>query len=157
MSAGQLAPPRARRSGARSAGCARAYRAFSAASDPHHGSLGHPADEAWFHALADGARRAAQSHDLRAEVAFRRLLAQVTGVTRTEPEDALGAFVQTVRQIAGAPVEATALGPGRAQLPSPQSGHTVQSDRAIHGEAVEPSYDSEKEALRAFDEENAAG
>jgi len=110
-----------------------------------------------FHALADGARRAAQSHDLRAEVAFRRLLAQVTGVTRTEPEDALGAFVQTVRQIAGAPVEATALGPGRAQLPSPQSGHTVQSDRAIHGEAVEPSYDSEKEALRAFDEENAAG
>ncbi|HHH28779.1 MAG TPA: hypothetical protein ENK57_10610 [Polyangiaceae bacterium] len=105
-----------------------------------------------FHALADGARRAAQSHDLKAEVAFRRLLAQVTGVTRTEPEDALGAFVQTVRRIAGVPVERPTLEPAKRELPAVPAGEPTA--RPVEGEMVEPSYDPDGEALRAFDEEN---
>lgn len=52
-----------------------------------------------FHALEDLARRAAPSLDLRSEIAPRRLLAQVSGVTRTEPEDLQQEFLGVVRKI----------------------------------------------------------
>ena len=104
-----------------------------------------------FHALADGARRAAQSHDLKAEVAFRRLLAQVTGVTRTEPEDALGAFVQTVRRIAGAPMEGPALGPPKRELPAASDPTTGPARKRGRGNA---DYDPDAQALEQFNREN---
>jgi len=106
-----------------------------------------------FHALSDGARRAALNHDLKAEVAFRRLLAQVTGVTRTEPEDAMGAFVNVVKRIASSEVRPALASARPRELPAPQAENTA---RAIGGtsEAVESDCDSEAEALREWDEEN---
>jgi len=53
-----------------------------------------------YHALEDLSRRAAAALDLRSEIAARRLLAQVSGVTRTEPEDLQSEFLGVVRKIA---------------------------------------------------------
>jgi uncharacterized protein YjiS (DUF1127 family) len=103
-----------------------------------------------FHALSDGAKRAAQQHDLRAEVAFRRLLAQVTGVTRTEPENALQEFVHAVKRVVAA--ERAELPEGRTRaLPAPKA--------APEGESIpcaDPG-DPEAEALADFDRENQVG
>ncbi len=52
-----------------------------------------------YHALEDLARRAALALDLRSEIAARRLLAQVSGVTRTEPENAEQDFINVVRRV----------------------------------------------------------
>jgi len=102
-----------------------------------------------FHALSDGAKRAAQQHDLRSEVAFRRLLAQVTGVTRTEPENVLQEFVHAVKRVVAA--ERAELPEGRTRaLPaakSPPGGEAI-------GPADEPLHDAETEALADFDQEN---
>lgn len=98
-----------------------------------------------FHALTDGAKRAAQQHDLRAEVAFRRLLAQVTGVTRTEPENVLTEFVAAVKRVAAA--ERAGLPEGRTRpLPakSPASGEAIVPEQPDETEA---------QALADFDRE----
>ncbi len=49
--------------------------------------------------LEDLARRAANSLDLGSEIAARRLFAQVSGVTRSAPEDAAQEFLQVIKRV----------------------------------------------------------
>jgi hypothetical protein len=96
-----------------------------------------------FHALEDLARRAASSLDLRSEIAARRLLAQVSGVTRTAPEDLQQEFLGVVRKIAAIQDARPVLA-----LPAPRS---EAGPRVIEAEVMG---DDDGEALADFDREN---
>ena len=97
-----------------------------------------------FHALEELARRAASSLDLCSEIAARRLLAQVSGVTRTAPEDLQQEFLGVVRKIAAIQDARTVH-----LLPAPPA---VRKPRVIEAEVARD--DDDGEALADFDRES---
>lgn len=91
-------------------------------------------------ALEDVARRAGQTLDMRSEAAFRRLIVQTAGLTRTAPEDAMRDFIDVVRRVSS-----------RRELPDPQ--RPALSPRHPESEFV-AGQDDDAEALADFDREN---
>jgi hypothetical protein len=93
-------------------------------------------------ALEDAAGRAGQTLDMRSEAAFRRLIVQTAGLTRTAPEDAMRDFLETVRKVSA-----------RRELAEPQ--RPALPPRHREPELVaEQDDDGDEEALEAYDREN---
>lgn len=103
--------------------------------------------------LADLARRSASSLDLSSEIAARRLYAQVSGVTRSIPEDSAVEFLQVVKRVA-ARQDAEQLAEPRHVEALPAARRRTEE---VQAEVLDPAPeddDWDAEALREFDREN---
>lgn len=99
-----------------------------------------------FHALEDLARRAANSLNLSAEIAARRLLAQVSGVTRTEPDNEALDFLNVVRRV-------TQIQDSRP-LPALPPSIRPLPDNLPEGASLREAVEDDEDALAEYDLEN---
>lgn len=94
--------------------------------------------------LEDIARRASQGMDIKSEIAARKLIASVSGVTRSEPDDAMRDFLAVVRSVSA---KRERLGEARRPALPP----------ALEPEPLDPEPEDDeddREALGAYDREN---
>lgn len=101
--------------------------------------------------LDDMARRAASALDLGAEATARRLFAQVSGVTRTVPEDAAMEFLAVVKRVSARQDAELAEATTFDDLPVPSQREEVQP---VILERDEPDPLDDPDDLAEFDREN---
>ncbi len=104
--------------------------------------------------LDDLARRAANSLDLGAEIAARRLFAQVSGVTRSVPEDTAQEFLAVIKRVSARQDAEVQLEGRTTEGLSPARARRCEEVESIVLEPVPEGDEFDADALREFDAEN---